>query len=338
MYNKKRELDYGKPIIKLSREYKYLFFNYLGFKDLQEFLQTSHLAQEQKSKQLELLDQRETYNTSFYVSYYFGEDNKMCKGVVIINNQWKSIEMKYIYKDEEGLVSTYEFFGNIVHSDNFVNFDTKYFNGTKKKEGAKFIFFVGKSSPNERDYLIGTYSGFDKYDQTIAGKMILKKYKNKIEVQEEVANKHFDPIISQELIKGRFIVGSNIRKNPQLFSKKSPYSQALFNSAGNYLAYFIMGDKSISIKIEIENEHYNILSTEDSIIIEDDSVSILNKGQILNLDFAITGMFYLQKVSIYIKKNNFANGNSEEEEGNFTGIDVNNNLISGTTVLKRISA
>jgi hypothetical protein len=75
----------------------------------------------------------------------------------------------------------------------------------KKSEGAKFIFFIGKSSPNERHYLIGTYSGFDKYDRAIAGKMILKKYNTKAEVEEEVNEKSFDPIICQELKMTEFL-------------------------------------------------------------------------------------------------------------------------------------
>lgn len=336
LYNKSREANSGKPIIKISREYKYVFFNYLGYKNISEFLADINISSSQKELQLDLVQQKGSLEDFYYVCYYFGEDNQMNKGSVIIYNQWKTIEMKYLYEYEAGNKSTYTFFGNITHSEDFVFFDTKYYLGNKKNEGAKFIFFIGKSSPNERNYLAGTYSGFDKYHRAIAGKMILKKYATKLEVEEEVSNRVFDSIICLELTKKRIIVESNIRKNPIMFSKKSPYAKVLSNTSGVYNAHFFIENEVYKLKLQIQKTHLNILSLDDSVVIENDTINIINKGQILNLDFALTGMFHLQKVSLYLKAYDVSS-NGKKSEGNYNGVDVNNNLVMGKVIIESLT-
>lgn len=333
LYNKHREASSGKPIIKISREYKFVFFKYLGYKDVNEFIHKDFIEENKRKKQLNLLNQSSITEDYYYVCYYLGEDKQMNKGQVTIYNDWKTVEMKYIYEEESGAKGVYTFFGNIINSENFAHFNTKFFTGGKKIEGAKFVFFVGKSAFNERYYLIGTYAGFDKYDRAVAGKMILKKCSLKSEMEEEVLNKDFDPLMSQELIKNRIVVESNLRRNPLMFSKKSPYSQVLSNTVGKFLFQFNIGKEIYPLKLIIQKNHYNIISIKDSIIIEDDEIKILNKGQVLNLDFSISGIFHLQKVSIYIKSLDFIE-NEKEAQGSFNGIDVNNNIVSGNVLIQ----
>ena len=73
----------------------------------------------------------------------------------------------------------------------------------------------------------------------------------------------------------------------------------------------------------------------DSIIIEDDRVTVLNKGQVLNFDFSITGMFHLQKVSIYINALDFTE-NKKGAIGNFNGVDINNKIVHGNLLIETI--
>ena len=333
LYNKYREATTGKPIIKINRVYRSLFFKYLGYKNVFDFIESELFTLEEKNKQLVLLNNIETIDDDYYVCYYYGEDNKMIKGQVFIYNGWKTIEIKYFYNHENQENGVYTFFGTISHSEDFVHFDTKYFVGSKKNEGGKFIFFIGKSSPNERHYLIGTYSGFDKYDRAIAGKIILKKFNSKAEIDIEVNDPSFDSIICQELNKNRIVVESNIRKNPLMFSKKSPYAKVLMNSYGNYSFFFEIDKNIFEIKIKVEKYHFNIISLNNFIIIEDDKVFVINNGQILNFDFSISGMFHLQKVSIYLNVLNFTN-QEEESRGNFIGVDINNNIVSGKLLIE----
>ena len=334
LYNKYREAATGKPIIKISREYQSLFFKYINYKNIFDYIESDLFSSEEKRKQLLLLTNIETIDDHYYICYYYGEDNKMIKGQVIIYNGWKTIEIKYFYnQNNEDNNMVYSFNGTVNHSEDFVHFDTKYFDGSKKYEGAKFIFFIGKSSPNERMYLIGAYSGFDKYDQAIAGKMILKKFDSKAEIDIEVSDPSFDSIICQELNKNRIVVESNIRKNPLMFSKKSPYANVLMNSFGNYSFSFELDENIFELKVKIEKYHFNIVSLNNYMVIEDDKISLINKGQILNFDFSISGMFHLQKVSIYLNVFDFTI-HDRESRCDFIGVDINNNIVSGKLLIK----
>tara|TARA_B110001450_G_scaffold126635_1_gene119225 strand:+ start:239 stop:1471 length:1233 start_codon:yes stop_codon:yes gene_type:complete len=333
LYNKYREAATGKPIIKISREYQSLFFKYINYKNIFDYIESDLFSSEEKRKQLVLLTNIETIDDHYYICYYYGEDNKMIKGQVIIYNGWKTIEIKYFYNHNNKDNVVYSFVGTVNHSEDFVHFDTKYFDGSKKYEGAKFIFFIGKSSPNERLYLIGTYSGFDKYDRAIAGKMILKKFDSKAEIDIEVSDPSFDSIICQELNKNRIVVESNIRKNPLMFSKKSPYANVLMNSFGNYSFSFELDENIFELKVRIEKYHFNIVSLNNYIVIEDDKISLVNKGQILNFDFSISGMFHLQKVSIYLNVFDFIN-HDRESRCDFIGVDINNNIVYGKLLIK----
>ncbi|MGM5470173.1 hypothetical protein ACS386_07840 [Flavobacteriaceae bacterium LMO-SS05] len=329
LYNKNREASDGNPFIKISREYKYVFFNYLGYKDVHEFIDQDFLVPSQKSKQLELLYQENNIEDYYYVAYYFGEDEKMNKGQAIVYKQWKNIEMKYIYKDEFGNSGIYSYYGKITDSGGFVFFDTKYYSDGKRKEGAKFTFFIGKSSPNERVYLVGVYSGFDKYDNAIAGKMILKKFESKNAMEKEISSTRFDPILSQELSKKRIVVESVIRKDPLLFSSKSPFAKILKKISNKYLVKFHYEDKIHEIKLIIERHHLNIKCLNNNLIIENDKVNLLSNGQILNLEFSINGLFRLQNMSIYIKAFDLIKKDNIPI-GQYTAVDINNTILSGS--------
>ena len=117
-----------------------------------------------------------------------------------------------------------------------------------------------------------------------------------------------------------------------MFSKKSPYAKVLMNSYGNYSFFFEIDENIFEIKIKVEKYHFNIISLNNFIIIEDDKVFVINNGQILNFDFSISGMFHLQKVSIYLNVLNFTN-QEEESRGNFIGVDINNNIVSGKLII-----
>lgn len=335
MYNKQREINTGKPYIKISREYKFLFFQYIGYKNVQEFLQKNTFSQIQQTTQLDLIISENKNEEYYYVAYYFGEDRQVIKGELTIFNDWKTIEIKFIYDNKNGAKSVYTFFGSIKISEGFAFFDTKYFDKNSKKEGAKYTFFIGKSSPNERILLRGTYCGFDKYDRAIAGIMILKKVNTKVDLEEEVANLAFDPIICQELNKCRFIVPSQIHKNLFLLSQKSPYAELYLNTAGYYLAKFILAKMEYSFEFEIQKYHFNLISTDKSIVIKDDQIKLINKGQILYLDFSLIGIFFFQKMSIYIPFY-FLKEGERKTCGKFIGITIHNDIVSGTTELNKI--
>lgn len=333
LYNKSRETSTGKPFIKISRDYKYIFFNYLGYKDVYEFIAQDFINSDQKNQQLKILQQEKDMEDFFYVCYYYGEDKKMHKGQVIIYKKWKNVEFKYVYENKKGQTGIYSYYGNIINSEGFVFFDTKFYIGNKKNEGAKFIFFVGKSSPHERNYLIGTYTGLDKYDNTIAGKIILKKVSSRAKMEEEASKKNFDPIFSLELNKKRIIVESIIKKNPMMFSATSPYAQILDDISKKYVLTFQNGKDFHEIPVQLQKSHMNIKSLNSSFILINDQINLIDKGQIVYLTFSVKGLFYIQKTSIYVKSYDLLQ-NKNNTIGKYTAIDINNDIVSGNVEFK----
>jgi len=330
LYNKNRELKQGRPIIKLSREYKKVFFNYLGYDGVKSFLENEVVDELELEKQFSLLEATHSNEDFYYCTYYFGEDQKMIKGKLIIYNNWSNVELRFVYFDENNIKSEYIFYGVIKISEDFMFIHTKYIVKNIKKEGANFTFFIGKSTPTERNYLIGTYSGFDKYNSAIAGKMILKKFADKKAMESEFATRQVNPLFTQELRKERIIVESHVPSHSSKISNKSPYASLFSKLSGNYLFSFYNNSekKLYSLKLSIDPHNYNILSNDFNLIIENDIVKLINRGQNVYLDFEVHGVSYLQKISMYIKMYYLMNSENEVF-GVYSGIDVNNNPING---------
>jgi hypothetical protein len=335
LYNKYRELQSGKPQIKISGYYKHVFFKYLGFNDIFEFLKYEVKDKTELQEQQKLLNQETSSKTYYYVMYYYGEDKKMTKGHFTILNNWKTFELIFVYKDTEENVVTYTLFGTILQQNNFAHFETNLFTEKRKIKGANFIFFIGKSTPTERPIIIGTYSSFDKYDHCIAGKIIAQQFNSKEAMMTEAFSDYFEPYISQELVKIRFINESSLPKHILKLSNKSPYSDVFGRIPSKYkLTFNLDDDTSPKLMIMIEKFHYNIRCLENNIFIENDSLSLENKGQILEMNFDVFGVFFLQKVSIYVKTFYLLQEMTEENKGVFAGVDINNNLVNGSIVIE----
>lgn len=330
LYNKNRELKQGRPVINLNREYKHVFFNYLKYDGIESFLENEIVDKLELEKQVALLQTTHSNEDFYYCAYYYGEDQKMTKGKLIIYNNWSNIEFRFVYFDKNDIKSEHIFYGVIKMSEDFMFIHTRYIVNNTKREGANFTFFVGKSAPTERHYLIGAYSGFDKYNRSIAGKMILKKFEDKKAMESEFSTRHVDPLFTQELRKERIIIESQVPNTSSKISSKSPYASLFSSLSGNYLFTFYSNDKEIVYLLEvlIDPHNYNISSSNPNLIIENDIVKLINRGQNVYLDFDVHGVSYFQKISMYIKMYYLMNPENEVF-GVYSGIDLNNNPVNG---------
>ncbi len=336
LYNKQREVASGKPIVKISRDYRELYFNYLGYTGIYDFLDKEMKNVDEREKQIQLIENISRNEDFHYVCYYYGEDKKMTKGQLIIHNNWKTFELIFVYFNPRNEHVFYELFGSIKQESNFLHFDCKHFVHRKKMEGSKMIFYVGLNSFNDRPILIGAYSSNDKYDHSIAGKLMLVQMNSKQEMEEESKSLHFDPIICQELVQSRYVIPSRIPTQLSKISSKSPYASIFGKIPSNYKAKFIMTDNEIDLRFSIKKYHYNIVSDMEDIVLENDRIQIVSKGQILELHFEITGIFLLQNISMYIKNYELFSKN-RATTGHFSGIDINNNPVSGNVQIETLN-
>ncbi|MBE0392442.1 hypothetical protein [Flavobacterium sp. PL002] len=302
----------------------------MGYDDIKSFLKIEVIDELELEKQFSLIQATHSNEDFYYCAYYFGEDQKMTKGKLIIYNNWSNIELRFVYFDEKNSKSEYIFFGAIKISEDFMFIHTKFIVNNTKKEGANFTFFIGKSTPTERNYLVGTYSGFDKYNRAIAGKMILKKFQDKQAMENEFATRQVNPLITQEFRRERIIVESHVPNHSSKISNKSPFASLFSNLSGQYLlTFYDNNEKNIySLEISIDPHNYNILVRDPNIIIENDIVKLLNRGQNVYLDFEVLGVSYIQKTSIYIETYYLMNPENEVF-GVYSGINLNNNTIKG---------
>ncbi|MFD2588714.1 hypothetical protein ACFSQJ_17435 [Croceitalea marina] len=336
LYNKQRELVSGKPIVKISREYRDLFFNYLGYTGVYDFIEKEISSKDEHLKQITLLQNLSQNEEFYYVCYYYGEDKKMTKGQLTIHNNWKTFELTFVYLNSQNEPVFYDLFGTIKQENNFVHFDCKHFIQNKKIQGSKMIFYVGMASYSERPILIGAYSSFDKYDHSIAGKLMLVQMNSQQEMEQESKSVHFHPAICQELIKFRHIVPSRVPIQLSKISPQSPYASIFAKIPNDYKAIFSLENEQIELDFRIQKYHYNILSNIEDIELENDRVTIAGKGQILELHFDITGIFRLLKASLYIKNYELLSEN-KAGTGTFSGVDINNNPVSGAVRLLNIN-
>jgi len=113
LYDKKRELVSGRPLIKLNRPYKHLLFEYLGHNSFESFLEAYIEIEAEQQKQLKIINTSTNNQTHYYVSYHFGEYKEIVKTQVIVKDNWKSIEYKYIYHQDDGTINTFVYYGDV---------------------------------------------------------------------------------------------------------------------------------------------------------------------------------------------------------------------------------
>ncbi|SOD12730.1 hypothetical protein [Pedobacter xixiisoli] len=334
LYTKNRELKQGKPIIRLNREYKYAFLNYLNYDRIESFLENEIFDELEMKAQLALIETAQSNEDFYYCCYYYGEDQKMNKGKLTIYNNWSNMEFRFVYFDENDIKSEYVFYGDIKISEDLMFMHTKYVSNNIKKEGANFVFFVGKSTSTERNYLIGTYSGFDKYNRTIAGKIILKKFASKTEMENEFSTRQINPLLTQELKGKRIIIESHLPSISSKISNTSPFASLFSNLSGDYQFKFHGDSEDFhTLELSIDSLNYNISSKNPDVIIENDIVKLINRGQNAYLDFEVLGVSYIQKVSIYIKMYYLIKPENDFS-GVYSGVDFNNNPINGNVEIK----
>lgn len=332
LYNKLLEKNTGVQKIKFNREYKYIYFNYLGCSDIFDFLDQYLSDTEQKQAQLDLLAPKES-PSFYYCCYYRGEHNKIVKGEVVFSEEWKKVSFKYVYRDYQNKVSEYVSDGTIIHDRGFLFIQTANHIQNKKSEGARFTLFTGISAVEDRNVLVGTYTGVDKYDRIISGKMIFRKFLSAQEMTQEAYDHAIDPIISYELNKNRVVISKAINKRLFQVSDNSAFVGILRGFDQKYNLTFVSMDESHLLPVEISRNHSQINSLENSVLIGNYHFEFVNNGQSLRITLDFSGDFYLKEVTIYLLAHTLS---SESFSGSFLGVSLTNLHLSGEVSFQRI--
>lgn len=329
LYDKTRSFHKGKPFIKLNKYYKSVILLYMGYEDVQLFLDANKLAEETERKQLDLLYDHGANKTYYFINYYFGEEDVILKGETIISNNWKKIKHSYVYHQDDGSIQEHYSFGTIIRREDTLHINAKALLDGKLVEGASEIYFIGHNDPTNVKYLVGTYCTFDIYTNTVAGQSILEKCESKEDMEKKSKSPVIPPYIALEIRNKRIVNDSIVPKHFLELSENSPYASIYGSLPGTYEMKFEFPDGfNETLNFKILSTNYKIVALTENVYFEKDALNLLNKGSIVHFSFEFAGIIAFDRVDIYFKTY-FLKEDSEEQEGVFSGIDNENRLVNG---------
>jgi len=333
LYDKSRELEKGKPLIKLNQYYKTILLLYLGYSDFKEFLEEHQLSGVAHEKQHALLYENEDDSIYYYINYYFGEDDTILKGQTTISNNWKKIQHIFIYPLEDGTLREHYSHGSIKRQGDTLTIKTNTLSGDRYIEGASEIYYIGHKTPSSINYLIGTYCTFDIFTNTVAGRSILEKCESKKEMEEKSKSPFIPPYIAMEIRNKRIVNKRVVPRHALELSNNSPYASLYGKLPGTYeLTFDFEEGFKETLKFRILPTNYQIITLTENVYIEKDRIELLNKGSVINFRFSFSGIIALERVNIYFKTYYLKN-EKVKQDGVFSGIDNENRLVNGTLTI-----
>jgi len=333
LYDKTREFEKGKPIIKINHYYKSIILLYIGYDNFEDFINTNTSKDLDKDGQLALLSSNDD-TTYYYLNYFFGEDdNGILKGKTIISNNWKKIQHTFIYPLEDGTYRELYTHGTVNRQEDNISIKTKTPSGNRFMDGASEIYYIGNKALSNINYLVGTYCNFDIYNNTVAGRSILEKCESKEDMEQKALSPYIPPYIAMEIRNRRIENNNNVPKHFLELSDKSPYASLYEKITGTYkITFQLEDDFEEIIKFKISPNSYKIITLTENVYIVKDRLELLNKGSVINLRFSFTGIIALERVNIFFKTYYLKDGR-ETQGGVFSGIDNENRLVNGTLTI-----
>lgn len=336
LYDKSREFEKGKPLIKLNQYYKDIILLYLGYEDFKYFLEANKVSTIEYEKQYDLVYKDDDDLTYYYLNYYFGEDNTILKGQTIISNNWKKIQHIFMYPLEDGTFREHYSNGSIKRQGDTITIKTNTLSGDRYIDGASEIYYIGHKSLSDINYLIGTYCTFDIFTNTVAGRSILEKCDSKKIMEDSSKTDFIPPYIALEIRNKRIVNNSFVPRNALELSSNSPYASLYGELPGTYILTFNFDDGfKDTLKFKILPTDYQIITLTENVYIEKDRFELLNKGSIVNFRFSFSGIIAFDRVNIYFKTY-YLKDKSGTQEGVFSGIDNENRLVNGNLVVHYI--
>lgn len=336
LYDKSRQLEKGKPLIKLNQYYKDIILLYLGYEDFKDFLDANKLSHIEYKKQYDLIYKDNDEITYYYLNYYFGEDNTILKGQTIISNNWKKIQHIFMYPLKDGTYREHYSNGSIKRQGDTITIKTNTLSGDRYIDGASEIYYIGHKSLSDINYLIGTYCTFDIFTNTVAGRSILEKCDSKKVMEDNSKTDFIPPYIALEIRNKRIVNNSFVPRNALELSSNSPYASLYGELPGTYSLTFNFDDGfKDTLKFKISPTDYQIINLTENVYIEKDRFELLNKGSVINFRFSFSGIIALDRVNIYFKTY-YLKDRSGTQEGVFSGIDNENRLVNGNLIVNYI--
>lgn len=329
LYDKRRELQIGKPVLKLNGYYKTVLFQYIGYESVEEFIKVEIKDEKEKEKQVEFLKSNTSAPNYYYVCYHFGEYKEVVKCQMTVLNNWKNIQYAYIYPQQDGTIKTFLYYGVVRKRADIIHISTKTMMDGKMIDGGENVLYVGHSNPDSYAFILGVFSAFDINNRIIAGKIIHEKCASKEEMIAKSMLRKVPAYIVQELRNIRIENESVIPNNALEISPKSPYSITYDKIPGNYCFTLLQNEEVLGdFKFSIDKNTFKIFSTTEGILINRDNFELIQNGTVIHFSFQLTGIALFTRLEVFVKSY-YLNKTDKDIRGVFSGLDIENRLING---------
>ncbi|MEP0985079.1 hypothetical protein [Ekhidna sp.] len=331
LYDKVRHLQLGRPIIRLSNFYATLILAYLDYGSIEDFIEEMNVGSAEREQQLELLNQNKSNESAYFLTYYFGEFQSIIKGFTIISQNWKRIHHTFFYRNKDGTITEMYSQGSITKGRDTLHTKCKTIIDNKVYDGDSEIFYVGQVELSELHFIQGNYISFNLHTNPVAGRVILERCRSEEDMRTQAAESTIPPYIAQE-IRNNILVSPNSIANSYLeLSDKSPYASIYAKIPGIY-KIALTSDESeyVPLEFEVKASDYKLISLNPDIYFEENHIELLNKGTILYLRFSLSGITDIYSIDIYVKSVVLREDSSSSQNGVFSGVDNENQLVSGS--------
>ena len=328
LYDKSRELQTGKPIIKLNGFYKIAPFQYIGYDDIEAFIDQEIIDEVEQKKQWQLFENKKTQRKHYYISYHFGEYKEIVKSQVTFLNDWKNAQYKYLYPQKDGSFREFLYHGEIKKRADTLHIKTKTLMDGKMVESGENLLYVGYSEP-QGAFILGTFSAFDINNRLIAGRVIHEKCANKEEMIEKSKLRKIPAYIVQEIRNIRIENDAVIPNSVLEISSKSPYHTTYNKIPGAYNFTFFQKNKTLGdFQFSIDKDTFKVSSIVEGLLIVKDNFELIQNGTVIHFSFELRGIALFTKLEVFVKTY-YLNKGEKDIRGVFSGLDIENRLIQG---------
>lgn len=334
LYDKSRELQAGKPVLKLSGFYRSVLFQYLGYDGIRAFVHHNIDDDGEQARQLELISSSDVTPTNYYVSYHFGEYKEIVKAQVRVLNDWKTVEYNYLYPQDDGNAKEFFYYGTVKKRADALHIRTRTLIEGKMVEGGESILHIGYGDPGRCAFILGTYTAFDINNRLIAGKVIHEKCDSKEQMIAKSRARKVPAFIVQEIRNERIENDAVIPYDKLDISPKSPYSITYAKIPGNYQMSFVSGETTLGdFAFSIDKETYKVTPATSGVLVNKDRFQLIQNGSVIHFSFQLTGIALFTRLEIFVKTYYLSRG-EREVEGVFSGLDIENRLVNGGVTIR----
>jgi hypothetical protein len=246
LYNKYRAWKNGASAIKLTREFVFIYFKTLGYRDVQEFLYNSALSNAAIEEQINLEKPIVLAPINeYYVGYYIGEEDNIIITKLTLSERNLKAQWALAYWEKEEAYSEYFYEGIIQYQQNGMSLIFK--NEDTILDRSLFISIFCERQIKVKPFLIGGYSGYDRDRQPVVGEVIFQRVASEAAQIALLTSKKVAPIIAQRLAGKRWIING---KNPQNLidlSSESKFADTIEKFVRNFKGIFVAIENGVFI-------------------------------------------------------------------------------------------